>query len=96
MTTMQQLEQAPSTQPAAHPTEIALHKAGCDLDDATATLNTARATKTANPIAYQNAINEQAIAIEAYKAACDACNVYHQKAFGIDGESKRRQQRSFN
>jgi hypothetical protein len=93
---MQQLEQAPNTQLTPHPTEIALHKAGCDLDDATATLNTARATKTTNPIAYQNAINAQAIAIAAYKTACDACNAYHQKAFGIDGESKRRQGRSFN
>jgi hypothetical protein len=93
---MQQLEQAPNTQSAAHPTEIALHKAGCDLDDATATLNAARAAAVTNPIAYQNAINAQVIAVKAYKAACDACNAYHQKAFGIDGESKRRQQRSFN
>jgi hypothetical protein len=96
MTTMQQLEQAPNTQSTPHPAEIALHKAGCDLDDATATLNTARAAAVTNPISYQNAINAQAIAIAAYKTACDACNAYHQKAFGIDGESKRRQQRSFN
>jgi hypothetical protein len=79
---------------AVHPTAIALHKAEVDLDNSTADLNIARFNQLHNPQAYQDAITAQQIAILAYESACAACSLYHRQSFGVDGEVKRRNQRS--
>jgi hypothetical protein len=83
-----------TAQQTVHPTAIALHKAEIALDNSTAALNAARFNQLHSPQAYQDAIAAQQIAIMAYESACAACSLYHRQSFGIDGEVKRRNQRS--